>query len=497
MLIPVGTNVHSVRRVPYVTFSLLLINILVCVYTSWMSDPGTARLSNVRQEILRLNAYYPDAHGSADAEAVIREARTKNANWFDAFLHPGDLSVHRVPPIVARVQSGELTADDAMQGLSQKLEKAEHESFLWNYAFHSYRPTPESLVTSTFLHEGAVHLIGNMWFLYLAGAILEAAWGYWIFTAFYLLSGIAALGGQAIAHPDSTQFVVGASGAVAACMGAFLVRFPKVRVKFVWILYIWFRGGTYQFSMPAFYVLPLWVVLEIVYGAMKFDNVAHWAHVAGFVFGAAVAFLLSKTGIEEWVNREDESLTWRPDAEVLEATSLMEKGQHANAVVVLQNYLRRKPESIDGYETLLLAQRAAEDKTGECDTLGSLCRLALRSRRMADAWRLYGEWKAADGGPLAASDWIDLCRYLEREKAYDSVLAECERLVQIYPDEPRAFDAMLIAARVNLNKLKRASEAERWFLMARESSLLRLEFEGAIQEGLKSCAKGGAEAAGT
>lgn len=494
MLIPVGTNVDSVRRVPYVTFSLLLINILVCVYTSWMSDPGTVRLSNVRQEILRFSAYYPDAHGSADAQAVIREARTKNADWFDAFLHSDEVSVRGVPPLVARVQNGQLTADDAMLGLSKMLDQAEHQSFLWNYAFHTYRPTPVSLVSSTFLHEGALHLIGNMWFLYLAGAILEATWGYGVFLAFYLLGGIAALGGQAIAHPDSMQFVVGASGAVAACMGAFLVRFPRVRVKFVWILYVWFRGGTYRFSMPAFYVLPLWVALEVVYGAMGLDSIAHWAHVAGFVYGATVGFLIGKTGLEDWINREDESLTWHPDAEILEAASLMESREPAKAVVVLQNYLRRKPESIDGYETLLLAQRAAEDKAGVRDALGALCRLGLRSHRMADAWRLYGEWKAADGGPLPAAEWIDLCRYLEREKLYEAVLGECEWFVRSHPGEPQAFDAMLIAARVNLNKLKRVAEAERWFLMARESSFSRLEFEGAIQEGLRSCAKRMAEA---
>ncbi len=489
MLIPVGTSVQTVRRVPYVTFSLLVINVLLCIFTSWMSDPGTARLTRVRQQILELNAYYPEAHGSADAEEVIREGRRTNPDWFEAFVHPDELLPHAVPPVVTRIRNGELTADDAMLDLSNRLGQAERQSFLWNFAFHSYRPTMISAVSSTFLHEGVVHLLGNMWFLYLAGAILEASWGHWIFLAFYLVGGVAALGGQTIAHPDSMQLVLGASGAVAACMGAFLVCFPKVRVKFVWVLYIWFRGGTYQFSVPAFYVLPLWVALEMVYGSLGLDNVAHWAHVAGFVYGAGIAFVFRKAGLEEWVNREDESLTWRPDAEILEATQLVERKEYDKAIARLKHFVERKPDSVDGYETLLFAQQTAGDRTGEGETLGVLCRLALRSRRFDEAWRRYGEWRSADRGKLSAAEWIELCRYLEREKAYESVLRECEQLVADYPNDPAAFDAMMMAGRVNLNRMKDPAEAERWFLMARESTFSRLEFEGAIQDGLKACAR--------
>ena len=81
-----------------------------------------------------------------------------------------------------------------------------------------------------------MHLIGNMWFLWLAGFVLEDVWGRWLYSAFYLIAGAAALQFHAWSNAGSITPTLGASGAVAALMGAFLVRFPKMKIEMAWFL---------------------------------------------------------------------------------------------------------------------------------------------------------------------------------------------------------------------------------------------------------------------
>lgn len=489
MLIPLGTSVQSVRRIPYVTFALLFINTALCISTSWMKDPGDALFRSAKAQIIVLSAYFPDVQTSGDAAAIVAEAKKKYPEFYSQGAKQQSANFEELPPLVAQVKMGQFTADEAMQSATAHLNVAEQESFSWKYAFHSYRSSPASLVTSSFLHQGVLHLFGNMWFLYLTGAILEASWGYWLFSLVYILGGIAALFAQAVADPASFTFVVGASGAVAACMGAFLVRFPWVKIDLAWIWWVWIRPVTYRFAISALYILPLWVGLEIIYGFFEADHVAHWAHVGGFAFGAVAALLIEKTGLEKFVNREDEKRTWHPDPQVLEAIAMMEKGSNAQAALLMRRFVQVHPASLDGYETLLRAQQAMEDKEGQKDTLGTLCKLAMKGASVNEAWKRYEEWLHAGGGPLAPEMWIEFCHYLEREMAFLRAVEECDRLATTYPHDRRAFDAMLLAARINLEKLNNVAEAQRWYLAARESDVRDLAMDGVIEDGLRRCGR--------
>jgi membrane associated rhomboid family serine protease len=488
MLIPLGTSVQSVRRIPYVTFALLFINTALCIYTSWMRDPGDARFQTAKAQIVVLSAYFPDVQASGDAAAVVAEAKKKYPEFYRQSTNL-QRNFEELPSVVAQVKMGQFSADEAMEMATARLNLAEQESFSWKYAFHSYRSSPASLLTSSFLHQGVLHLLGNMWFLYLTGAILEASWGYWLFTLVYLLGGIAALFAQAVSDPASFTFVVGASGAVAACMGAFLVRFPWVKVDLAWVWWVWIRPVTYRFAISALYILPIWVGVEVIYGFFNADRVAHWAHVGGFAFGAMAALLIEKTGLEKFVNREDEKQTWHPDPQVLEAIAMMEKGNNEQAALLMRRYVQVHPASLDGYETLLRAQQALEDKEGQKQTLGILCRLAMKGASVNEAWKRYEEWLHAGGGPLAPEMWIEFCHFLEREKVYPRAIEECERMATAYPRDRRAFDAMLLAARINLEKLNNIAEAQRWYLAAHESDVRDLAMDGVIEDGLRRCGR--------
>jgi membrane associated rhomboid family serine protease len=142
----------------------------------------------------------------------------------------------------------------------------------------------ETILTSMFLHGGWMHIIGNMLFLFIFGDNLEDQMGHGPFLIFYLAAGCAAAALQIAADPTSQVPMVGASGAIAGVMGAYLLMFPKARVDVLIFIVIFVR----VFPIPAWIVLGLWIGIQAVSGAVtptEGGGVAYWAHVGGFVAG--------------------------------------------------------------------------------------------------------------------------------------------------------------------------------------------------------------------
>ena len=149
------------------------------------------------------------------------------------------------------------------------------------------------LITSMFLHGGWMHLIGNMWFLWLFGNNVEDSMGHLRFIAFYLLTGLAAALGQVIADPDSIVPMVGASGAISGVMGAYLVLYPRVKVYTLVPIFIFFTS----IALPAWAMLGYWFVLQLVSGLFssgEMGGVAFWAHIGGFVAGVVLVKLFAR-----------------------------------------------------------------------------------------------------------------------------------------------------------------------------------------------------------
>jgi membrane associated rhomboid family serine protease len=149
-----------------------------------------------------------------------------------------------------------------------------------------------SPITSMFMHGGWLHIIGNMWFLWVFGDNVEHALGRARFLAFYLICGLAAAAAQTLADPASAVPMVGASGAIGGVMGAYAVLFPRNRVEVALILGFFIR----VVPMPAMYMLGYWFVIQLLSGSMSSvgGGVAFWAHVGGFVAGAALAYPLAR-----------------------------------------------------------------------------------------------------------------------------------------------------------------------------------------------------------
>jgi membrane associated rhomboid family serine protease len=149
-------------------------------------------------------------------------------------------------------------------------------------------PIPGSIWTSMFLHGGWMHLIGNMWFLWIFGDNVEEAMGSFRYLLFYFLVGTVGALAQCYAMPDSTAPMIGASGAIAGVLGGYILIYPRARVLTLIFLIIFFTF----LEIPAYFFLFIWFAQQAVFGAIDLTNpngggggVAYFAHVGGFAFG--------------------------------------------------------------------------------------------------------------------------------------------------------------------------------------------------------------------
>jgi membrane associated rhomboid family serine protease len=149
-------------------------------------------------------------------------------------------------------------------------------------------PNYSAIFTSMFLHGSWLHLLGNMWFLWLFGNNIEDSMSRPRFLAFYLICGVAAAMLQVWTDPASPIPMVGASGAISGVMGAYLVLFPRVKVYT--LIPLGFFITTY--ALPAWVMLIYWVLLQFLGGFGGGEGgVAFWAHVGGFAAGIALVYL--------------------------------------------------------------------------------------------------------------------------------------------------------------------------------------------------------------
>jgi len=154
-----------------------------------------------------------------------------------------------------------------------------------------------TLITSMFLHGSWMHVIGNMWYLWIFGDNVEDRFGHGRFLTFYLMAGIIAAFGQILIDPNSTLPTIGASGAIAGVMGAYFVLYPHSRVlTLLPLIIIW-----EVIELPAIVLLGFWFVMQLfsagtvaMTASTGTGGVAFMAHVAGFAFGLGAVFVFRK-----------------------------------------------------------------------------------------------------------------------------------------------------------------------------------------------------------
>ena len=330
MIIPIGHEDGTVRSAPWVTLGIVLTCLAVQVFMQFQGD-AERRVEKSHRAALEYAVDHP--YLSVDPRLV----------------PPATLSELRAAAPAQDVAGEQARLDRLTSAWREDLR---HHP-LWRGGLVPAHPHLSALFTHMFLHGGWLHLISNMLVLYLSGPFLEDAWGRKLFATFYLLAGLFAGAMYALVERHLDAPLVGASGAVAGVLGAFLLLRGTSRIRFA--IFLGFVG---TFTAPAWVMLPLWFFGELL-DALAGDvaaagaSVAYWAHVWGFVFGVAFAMVAQR--VRPVAKELLPPPAARRDPRLAEARKLLDRGIYPPAWTLLAEASARPspdPEALDTFWAL-------------------------------------------------------------------------------------------------------------------------------------------------
>ncbi len=434
MIIPLGHESNTVGRLPWVTFGLMgacLLMFLVCLR-------GDARVVRRFYDLLAEPVGFALEHPYLEldrrVEVMLMQALSKEDRR--TFLQ----ARNRPCPVSPEVAQREQARLDAMleAAFAVLAERQTH-----RLALVPARPTAAATLTHLLVHGGWAHLLGNLLFLYLAGPFVEDKWGRLLFLPFYVLAGAFGAWIHVVRYPDSEVALIGASGAIAGVMGAFLVRFWRTRIQF----FYWFGLVMGTFQAPAFLMLGLWfgwellsaVVLDAL-GWGELGGVAHWVHVGGFGFGAVTATVMHLLRVEERLIRpaldaRKPGMATNPAVE--QAFAAREAGRGDEAYRLLRQAVARNPADSDA--VLALWRLAVERRTPEA-AAPAMLRLVESAVRQGDAELAAAQWlelvEHAPSVELNAATAVRLAEMLRRVGYTEPVQAAVAQAVRNLPPDP-------------------------------------------------------------
>ncbi len=341
---------------PYLTISLIVINVLCFIITFPIDIKQRKEIEKIYSEQL-----FPIE--SQFYEQYIQEHS-------DEFNNPDFYSKFQ-----EALQSGALI--DTTTGVyhtwlnaKRRFDQARASRVLYRFGFKPAQFNFLHLFSSLFLHAGIFHLLFNMLFLWLVGVNIEDWWGRPLFAALFIIGGIFATLFFTVFNRNTTVYLVGASGAISAVMGAFAVRFYRTKIRIFWFLLIFIRPFWGTFRVYAWIALGFWFAEQLFYTllfASANTGVAFSAHVGGFLFGLAAGFSMKYLKLEEKylsekIEKQIETVDLHP--KMRDAFLKRDAGDNDAAIRLLREVLAEDPQNDDARleltRCLLAAGRESE-----------------------------------------------------------------------------------------------------------------------------------------
>ncbi len=445
MLIPIGQEDATVRRQPWVSYGLIVANLVVFLLTA-MAGPGAQWRSEVRGKIQEIAGYFnerPYLQLPPDLAELCQDECQKEVEEQRA-----EFARQRTLPPDWTIAEEQHRLDDL--GIELHVLRNKLPSRRLGYIPKDHRP--ERAITSMFMHGGWFHLLGNMLFLFVTGPFVEDALGRALFAVLYFFSGFAALGLHIAKFPDSTTPLIGASGAIAGVMGAFLVRYTFRKIRMLYMPFFPYPRPRFTFGVPAFVFLPLWFGEQFLYAANAGaeSGVAFWAHVGGFLFGMAAMLAVRATGVErKWIHPAiEKELTLEQNPRLEKALEARVAGKLQDARREVAAVLAKEPSNVDAWRESYEIAKAGRD-AGE--TGRSAARLVDLYARADERDLLVGvlhDVSAEVEGPLPPRLFLAAGAFLEKKGEWDFALDAYERLVARLPGDPSVVRALLRRAEI-------------------------------------------------
>ncbi len=314
-------------------------------------------------------------------------------------------------------------------------------------------------VGSAFLHLGPLHLLGNVIYLVLLGRFVEDRMGALLFTLVYLSSAGIGNYAQGLFNThvlgDPAIGIIGASGAIAGLLGVFCVRFIRSKLRLAYWTFMplqaFTRGGTLE--IPAVFAIALWFILQIVRGLVQAETasaqVAYVNHIAGFLWGAAVAIAFGQ-------HRQG-----KIESLLREGQSYMEKGEPYAAQGSFIRYLTYRPLDARVYAALARAMVFSGNSQGAAKNYRQACEMLLDQQQRGEAEALFEE--ALRGFPsfaLSCDHHLSLAFGLERDLKPQLAVIAYKNFGRRYPQHDEAPFALLRAAGLHWNTLSNPAMAD-------------------------------------
>jgi membrane associated rhomboid family serine protease len=441
IIIPIGQEKDEVRREPWVSYAIVGANVAVFLLL-WIASLRSDVPARFEAKAKEITAYLiQNPYLTVPAELVplygaralsVLEQRAAAARAPDAW-------------VVRRQQQ-------KLNGMAQELFATARALPLLEPGFVPAEPSLFAAFTSMFVHAGLLHLAGNMLFFFATGPFLEDVYGRPLFLLLYLTSGLFALAAHSWQNPGSLAPVVGASGAVAGILGAFLVRLRTSRIRFLFVPIILVPWIRFRFHVPAFVFLPLWFAAQfwLATSVTGPGNVALWAHVGGFAFGAFAALLIASLGIENrWIHPAiEKSVSWNQSEGLVGALEAHSRGDLEAARQRARTVARQEPANVDAQRVACDLALEAADWPGYGAHAARLLDLYLAGNESGLAMRLVGEV------PPQAMDELPL-RFLQRASSFLDRQGEEQwaarfhrRIVEKHPETTAALRSLVRLAEV-------------------------------------------------
>lgn len=322
MIFPIGYGTEVRVRLPIVTLLIVLINIGVGIYII---------PQYIEEEVAR---------GTLQNELSYKYMQEKFAEEEPDNEPPDYREIEKL------LQQRSMRAREALRAVTPRVNREVYEEFgvpmPVQWGFTPAQVQWQDVIAHMFIHFSILHLAINMMFLFITGVLIEHLWGRLAYLFFYILFGLTGAGVYYFLNPQSMEPLVGASGAIAGLMGAFLVTHPKLPIKFMFWLFF-----PKVIAIPAFLVLPAWYILEIVLQRVSDITVVHEVHLVGFLVGAVCAYLLGQTRLAKNVQESyNYDLSDPHEETIAESERLISNGKPARAQKELLKILEENPDHV-------------------------------------------------------------------------------------------------------------------------------------------------------
>jgi membrane associated rhomboid family serine protease len=437
MFIPIGLDEAETRRTPWVSLVLIAINVLVfAVVSLGGSQAEIEQIVEARgREVVSYLREHPYLELPAPLDRRVSDSeRQQLENARKAIVRAGKM------PAEWEVQKQQEHFDELVADLYVQIRS----SPVHKLGLVPAHPDALHFLTSMFMHGGWLHLIGNMFFLYLTGFFVDDAYGRILYPILYILSGIAAAAVQIVHSPGSESPMVGASGAIAGIMGAFLVRYAKRRIVFLWIPFF------FRIRVPALVYLPFWFFGQVFLSEMSGESsgVAVWAHIGGFIFGFLAALLIAAFGIEtKYIDPAIERQVGGPEnTGLVRAVEAGARGDLPEARRATGQVLREDPRNLDALRYAYTVALSSNDP-GEIGRQASrLLDAYIAASENDPAAYLIKEAVTAAPQGLSARFLLRAGDFLARRGDGRQALELYDKVVRDFPDDPSVLRALVQSA---------------------------------------------------